>query len=327
MTLTQLRYLVAIADAGLNITLAAERVHATQPGLSKQLRQLEDELGFLVFTRRGRSLDAVTPAGGQVITHARRLLAEATSIRNFAANQRGESGGQLALATTPTLARFVLPPLLADLREAFPDLRVRLEPSQEGEVLSRLGSGQIDAALLSTTGATPAGGIAVPLFSWRRVLLLPADHPLAATPAPGLQDLAEVPLISYVSAERPESSLQQAFRGAGLEARLSMTTHDSELIQTYVRTGMGVGLLAEMSVGARDLDGLVVRPAPPEVADCIAWAVVPGERVLRDYTIDLLVAVAPQLDRHDLRRILSGHQEPSWPSPPSWTALAGSIDV
>ena len=127
MTLTQLRYLVAIADAELNITLAAARVHATQPGLSKQLKQLEDELGFLLFVRKGRSLDAVTPAGEEVIKRARRVLAEANNIRTYAANQRRESQGQLVLTTTHTQARFVLPPAVAQIKQRYRQVSVHLQ--------------------------------------------------------------------------------------------------------------------------------------------------------------------------------------------------------
>src|SRR5690606_36314652 len=116
------RYLVAIVDSGLNITLAAERVHATQPGLSKQLKQLEDELGFQLFVRKGRSLEGVAPAGERVIEHARRILAEAANIRSYAANERGESAGRLLLATTHTQARYVLPPVIAAIRREFPQV-------------------------------------------------------------------------------------------------------------------------------------------------------------------------------------------------------------
>ena len=126
MTLTQLRYFVAIADSGLNITLAAERVHATQPGLSKQLKQLEDELGFLLFQRKGRSLEAITPAGQDVLAHARRVLAEAGNIRAYAANERGEKQGRLTLVTTHTQARFVLPETLARFRQRYPDVALHM---------------------------------------------------------------------------------------------------------------------------------------------------------------------------------------------------------
>jgi LysR family cys regulon transcriptional activator len=319
MTLTQLRYLVAIADAGLNITLAAERVHATQPGLSKQLKQLEDELGFLLFARKGRSLEAITPGGVQVLEHARRILAEAGNIRAYAANQRGDGQGRLELVTTHTQARYVLPPAIAALRRQYPDVSFHLSPEGEGDVLDRLVRGEADFALISTSGTPPQAGLAVPLYRWRRVVLVPEGHPLAAADeAPSLAALARHPLISYESVARPDSSLRRAFAGAALEPDFVLTAREADLIKTYVRAGLGVGLLAEMAVGERDTD-LRALPAPAAVPECTAWAVLPRERVLRDYALDLVVALAPQLDRRDLRRALEGNIEPHWPVPPAWS--------
>jgi len=326
MTLVQLRYFVAIADAGFNITAAAEHVHATQPGLSKQLKQLEDELGFLLFVRKGRSLENLTPAGAQVLTHARKLLGEATNIRAFAANQRHDGHGQLLIATTHTQARFVLPPVISQVHQAYPRLSIHLQPSADGDVLAQLARGEADLALISTAGDAPADGIAIPMFRWRRVVLLPRAHPLAQSGArPTLADLSGFPLVSYESSIRPESSLRRAFAEHGLEPQLAMTARDADLIKTYVRTGIGVGLLAEMAVSAAHDSDLVALPAPDAIPECTAWAVLPRERVLRDYTIDLLVALAPQLDRHDLRRILAGNQIAQWPAPPTWTELSQAI--
>ena len=326
MTLSQLRYLVAIADSGLNITLAAERVHATQPGLSKQLKQLEDELGFLLFSRKGRSLDSITPAGQQVLVHARRLLAEAGNIRAYAANVRGDAQGRLVVATTHTQARHVLPGAIAEVRRGYPQMSVHLQPSSEAEVLDLLARGEADVAVISTSGDTPAGGIAVPLFRWRRVVLVPAGHPLASRASPPtLRQLAAEPLVSYESSVRADSSLRRAFAAEGLEPRIAMTARDADLIKTYVHAGLGVGLLAEMAVGPADMDGLRALPAPDVIPECVAWAVLPRERVLRDYTLALITAVAPQLDRVDLRRAVAGTDDPAWPAPPSWAGLAEAI--
>jgi DNA-binding transcriptional LysR family regulator len=318
MTLTQLRYLVAIADAGLNITLAAERVHATQPGLSKQLKQLEDELGFLLFARKGRSLEAITPGGVQILEHARRILAEAGNIRAYAANQRGDGHGRLELVTTHTQARYVLPKAIAALRRTYPEVSFHLSPEGEGDVLDRLVRGEADFALVSTSGSAPQAGLAVPLYRWRRVVLVPAGHALADA-EPSLASLAAHPLVSYESSSRADSSLRRAFAAAGLEPNFVLTAREADLIKTYVRAGLGVGLLAEMALGSNDTD-LRVLPAPAAVPECIAWAVLPRERVLRDYALDLVVALAPQLDRRDLRRALEGNIEPHWPAPPRWNA-------
>jgi len=328
MTLTQLRYLVAIADSGLNITLAAERVHATQPGLSKQLKQLEDELGFHLFVRKGRSLEGIAPAGERVLSHARRILDEAGNIRAYAANERGEHVGRLVLATTHTQARYVLPPLIAAIKREFPQVSVDLQAAADGEVLQRLARGDADLALISTAGAEPPGGLAVPLFRWRRLLLVPRTHALASLArAPTLAELAAHPLISYESSNQPDSSLQRTFAGEGVQPQIAMTARDANLIKTYVRAGLGAGLLAEMAVGTREDADLQVLPAPTALPECITWAVIPRGRVLRDYALALLHGLAPQLDRRDLRRVLEGNQSPDWPTPPHWVELSPPITV
>jgi LysR family transcriptional regulator, cys regulon transcriptional activator len=321
MTLTQLRYLVAIADAGLNITLAAERVHATQPGLSKQLKQLEEELGFLLFARRGRSLSAITPGGAQVLERARTIIAEADNILALAANQRQSAQGELVVVTTHTQARFVLPRALAEVVQRYPEVSVQLQPVGDSDVLELLAGGHADIALLSTAGQTPAGDVAVPLFRWRRRVLVPNAHPLAqAGRAPSLADLAGYPLVSYESSLRPDSSLRRAFETEGLTPQLALTARDADLIKTYVRAGLGVGLLAEMALLPEDAAELTALPAPAPIPECIAWAVLPRERVLRDYSYELLRQLAPQIDRRDLKHALEFGEEIAWPAPPAWAA-------
>ncbi len=324
MTLTQLRYLAAIVDAGLNISQAALRVHASQPVLSRQIRQLEDELGLQLFSRKGRSLQSLTPAGEEVLAHARKLLREADNIRQLAANQRRQEQGRLVIVTTHTQARHVLPPAIATVRRLWPAISVHLQPVGDADVLAMLSAGEADLALISTSGAIPATGIAIPLYRWQRKLLLPPDHPLASSPAPTLGDIAAHPIVSYESSLRVESSLQRAFADAGLTPDIAMTAADADLIKTYVRAGIGIGLLAEMAVGVQDRD-LMVRDAPAGIPENIAWAVLPHERVMRDYTVDLLLTLAPQLDRHDLRRTVEGNQPAEWPKAPTWVALSQAI--
>ena len=327
MTLTQLRYFVAIADSGLNITQAAERVHATQPGLSKQLKQFEDRLGFLLFSRKGRSLENITPAGVRVLAHARRILDEAANISAYAANERGDDAGRLVLATTHTQARYVLPGAIAGIKRAFPKISFQLQPVAEDQVLEHLNRGEADFAVISGSGETPQGGLAVPLYRWQRVVLVKREHPLARLGrAPTLADLARHPLVSYDSSNRPESSFQRTFAAAGLTPTLAMTARDADLIKTYVRAGLGVGLLAEMAVGELEDPDLVALPAPA-FPECTTWAVLPRERVLRDYALELLKALAPQLDRRDLRRVLEGNADAAWPTPPQWRELSQAITL
>ena len=308
MTLTQLRYLVAIADSGLNITLAAAKVHATQPGLSKQLKQLEDELGFHLFTRGARSLEAITPAGEAVIEHARRMLAEATNIRAIAANLRRDAQGDLQIATTHTQARYVLPAALATLNRQFPHVAVHLTPSGDAESLARLANGDAEIAIVSSTGVPPVAGLALPMYHWDRVVLVPRQHALASLGrALTLADLSAFPLVSYESIREPESSLRRAFADAGLEPAIAVTARDAELIKTYVRAGFGVGVLAEMAITPEDTD-LTAIPADDLLPRCTAWLLLRRDRVLRDYTQALVIELVSGLHPRDLRRALEHGQ-------------------
>lgn len=308
MTLTQLRYLVAIADSGLNITLAAERLHATQPGLSKQLRQLEEELGFQLFVRKGKSLDAVTHAGSQVLERARTILVEAANIRSIAANLRNEAQGELRIATTHTQARFALPAAISALNRSYPQVGVHLQPGSDSEVLAQLEAGRADLAVVSTAGSAPGFGVALPAYHWHRVILAPRGHALSSDrQILSLDEIARLPLISYESSLQADSSLRRAFEARGLQPQIAMTAGDADLIKTYVRTGLGIGVLAEMAMLDSDTD-LTTLPADHLFPRCTTWIVLPRDSVLRDYTLDFIVRFAPHLDRRDVARLLAGDE-------------------
>lgn len=328
MTLTQLRYLVAIADAGLNITLAAERVHATQPGLSKLLKQLEDELGFQLFHRKGRSLDSITHAGTHVLERARSILAEATNIRSIAANLRNESRGTLRIATTHTQARFALPSAVAALSQQYPHVSVHLQPAADTDLMNLLEGGHVDLAIVSSSGVAPPGyGIALPAYRWQRVALVPSEHPLAALGRPpSLDELAAHPLISYESSLKPTSSLIHAFHAAKLQPHIALTASDADLIKTYVRAGLGVGVLAEMACQPSDEPGLRRLPADHLFAPCTTWIVLRRESVLREFTLEFIATFAPHLERRSVSRLLSGHGQlpATWPAVPHWRERAAA---
>ena len=319
MTLTQLRYLVAIADSGLNITLAAERVHATQPGLSKQLRQLEDELGFQLFVRKGKSLDAVSHGGKQVLERARTILVEAANIRSIAADLRNEAHGELRIATTHTQARFALPAAIGALSQRYPQVSVHLQPGRDSEVLAQLELGRVDLAVISTAGAPPDAGISLPAYHWNRIVLAPRAHPLAASgQAITLDALAKLPLVSYESSLSADSSLRRAFDACDLQPQMAMTAGDADLIKTYVRAGLGIGVLAEMAMLASDTD-LAVLPAEHLFPRCTTWIVLRRETVLREYTLEFITQFAPHLDRSDVARALSGDKAAGeWSAVPHW---------
>ena len=316
MTLTQLRYLIAIADSDLSVTVAAERVNGTQPGLSKQIKQLEDELGFLIFTRGARSLENITPAGESVIEYARLLIAQANNIRALAANLQKVHDGELRIATTHTQARYALPVALSSFNKQFPTIAVHLSPGSDNESLMQLDRDQADIAIISTANQqAPHGYTALPIYHWDRIILVNKNHELAQLKQKlTLEDLARFPLVSYESSKDPESSLRRAFSKKGLATNLAMTARDADLIKTYVRAGFGVGILAEMAYGTTDKD-LIRIDANKLLPRCTTWLLLRKDRLQRNYTLDLIQRLIPNLHSIDLQRLLRHNQTITFNTP------------
>jgi DNA-binding transcriptional LysR family regulator len=292
MTLAQLRYFLAIVDAGLNITAAADRVHATQPGLSKQLKLLEEELGVNLFVRRGRSLVQLTAAGQEIVERARIIATEADNIRALVANQRGEHDGTLFIETTQIHGHYVLPPALTALREAFPNVDVGLGFAADADDIARRNPDS-DLCIFSTDGRRPLGDVTIPLYRWHPVALVPQDHPLANPDVEiSLQSLARFPLVTYDTSTTAPLSIAQTFLNAGFTPRFAYTLRDAGAIKQAVLEGLGVGLLAEMGVDPQRDAGLVARSLTGLFPQCTAWAVLQRDRVLRDYLVHLLVILS-----------------------------------
>ena len=324
MTLIQLRYLVAIVDAGLNISVAAQRTHSTQPGLSKQLGQMEDELGFKVFVRRGKRLEALTEPGREVVERAKVILSEAANIRALADNRRKESQGEMRIVTTATQARYVLPELLASMREKFPEVGLHISAASEAEALGQIDQGLADIAIVSATQEPKTGHLVLPLYRWEMIGLAAADHRLSRETGPlRLEDLADVALMTYDSARAADSAYALAFVQRGLApAPLVATARDSELIKSLVRSGAGVGLLAEMAWTPADAD-LARLKVGHLFGRCTAWAVLPRDRIPRRHVLEFVTAIAPHLDQEVLRTALDDAREAPWPAAPLWRELHG----
>lgn len=317
VTLTGLRCLAEIVDARLNISAASQVLHLSQPCVSRHLKQVEDALGFRVFARRGRSLVAITPAGEEVIEVARRVVREIDGLRSFAANTRGEAGGGLAIAAPQSYALHVLPPLLGVLRERYPGLSISLLTLGEGEQVRPAEHRRSDVVIASTAGDEVPEGLAIPLFHWKRVVIVPPGHELVrqGEPVP-LARLGRWPLVTYEASRRSESSLCRALAAAGLRPEFAYSAHDTDTLKAYARAGLGVGLVSELSLGPADREALTVLAVDPALPHCTAWAVLPEGRVLRNPTLDLIRLLAPQLDAADLRRAAQGMAPERWPEAP-----------
>lgn len=321
MTLQQLKCLLAIIDAELSMTVAAQRLNATQPGLSKQIKALEEELGFPIFVRRAKTLGSLTSAGEQVAERARIILGEAGNIRTIAENQRRETHGTLVIATTQTQVRFTLPLLLQRLNRRFPDVRVRINlfSSLDGKNLAMRDA---DIMIASAIEPPTTKDHVIPLYQWKRVAVMLPRHPLAKLSRPlTLQDLSAHPLIGYESALGSHSYIAKAFSNAGVPADFRYAIHDSEVIKTLVRLGLGVGLMAEMATTVLEND-LVQRPIVG-LPDCRAYAFLPKERVIRSYVEELLADISAGSHAKILRRDTRAMPPASPPDYHTW--LAGIV--
>jgi len=304
MKLQQLRFLLAVVDNDLNITTAAETLFTSQPGVSKQLRLLEEELGLQIFVRKGKRIDALTTAGERVVKHARKVSQEIDQIRSLADELRGTTSGSLSLATTQTQARYVLPEVIRRFRQRFADVDLHLHQGTSEQIGQMLDERSIDFAIVSGSSEPFPDIITLPLYQWDRVVVVPTEHALAsAGESLSLTQLAEYPLVTYLFSERPESSLMSAFAAAGLEPRIGFTARDADVIKTYVRNGFGVGILAGMAIEAGNDDDLKVIDASGLFPRLTTWLGFSRDLLLKQYHCEFIQLLAPHLSEKQLQKI------------------------
>jgi len=296
MKLHQLRYLAAVAQSGLNITAAAHKLHTSQPGVSKQIKLLEDELGFQIFVREGRNLTRITPAGQQVIERALRILQEAQSIRDLSTELRDEGKGSLSIGTTHTQARYVLPDVIREFRGRYPQVRLNLHQGTSEQIAEMVASDRIDCAIATGSEALFPDLTLLPCYHWHRIVIVPKGHPLAAGGRLALRTLAAYPLITYTFSFSGPSSLHEAFARAGLVPNVAITARDADVIQTYVRLGLGVGIVAHMAFDPADPD-LVAVDASQLFSAHTTWLGFRRGTLLRKYMYEFAQLLAPHLDR------------------------------
>jgi LysR family cys regulon transcriptional activator len=303
VTLKQLKYLVGIVDSGLNITSAAERLYTSQPGISKQLKQLEAELGMQLFTRKGKSLAAITPAGRDVIVRARKILREVENIRSLASDLTAEEDGTLAIATTHTQARYVLPDVIREFRQRYPNVDLELHQGTSEQIAELINSNKVDFAIATGSRELFSHLTLFPIYDWYRIVIVPKQHPLARKKRLDLQTLAGYPLVTYVFSLTGESSFKRAFREQGLEPRVVFTARDADIIKTYVRMGMGVGVIASMAVEHQDLEDLVAIEAQGLFPRVTTWLGFPRDMVLRSFMVDFIHLFAPHYSPRLIRDV------------------------
>ena len=312
MKLQQLKYLIAIADNGLNITAAAERLYTSQPGVSKQLKLLEEELGMQLFTRKGKSLDAITPAGEKVLERARVIMQEVENIRTLAADYFEEKDGSLSIATTHTQARYVLPTIIATFREHFPDISLNLHQGTSEQIADMVAANKIDFAIATGANHLFSDLLLVPSYHWDRSIIVPKGHALTKLNRKiTLRDLVEYPLVTYVFSFNGESSLKRAFAEEGLEPNVGFTARDADVIKTYVRMGLGVGIVASMAADCSDRDDLEVIDAEGLFPRSTTWIGYRKDAVLRRYMVDFIQLFAPHVTPRQMDQLARARDQSS----------------
>jgi len=307
LNLQQLRYLCGIVDHGLNVSDAAEALHTSQPGISKQVRQLEDELGVRVFVRQGKRLASLTPAGEAVVATARRALRELANLKRVGAEFRSEDEGTLAIATTHLQARYVLPPVLRDFAARYPKVKLELHQGNPTQVAEHTVSGVADVGIATEALATYPDLVTLPCYRWNRCVLVPRGHPLSKVQPLTLAALALHPIVTYDQSFTGRSQINAAFDAAGLVPNVVLTALDSDVIKTYVEMGLGVGIIAKMAWDpARDAGAFEQLDAAHLFAPSITKLALRRGTFLRGYVYHFIERFAPALGRAAVDAALAG---------------------
>lgn len=250
MNLQQLRIIRETVRANFNVTEAANTIFASQSGLSKQIRDLEEELGVAIFKRRGKRLLGLTELGEEVVRIAERVLLEADNIRQAASQFAISDRGVLEIATTHTQARYVLPDVIVRFKAQYPGVRLVLHQASPREIAAMLNAGAADIAIATEALGDSRTLVTFPYYSWQHIVIVPAGHPLDRPEPVSLEEIAAYPIVTYDTGVTGRQRIDEAFDARNLDLQISMTTLDADVIKTYVALGLGVGIIAPMAFDA-----------------------------------------------------------------------------
>mgnify|MGYP003444311604 FL=1 len=251
MNLHQFRFVQEAVRRGLNLTETAKALHTSQPGVSKAILEFEEELGIDIFARHGKRLRRVTEPGEQVIRSIEIIMREVGNLRRIGEEFSKQDAGHLSIATTHTQARYVLPEPVTLLRRRYPKVAVTLHQGTPEQVAHMLLEERAEIGLATESLANFDELVTLPCYTWQHVMVVPASHPLAAVERPTLEQLAAQPLVSYHPSFTGRTRTDAAFARARLKPEIVLEAIDSDVIKTYVRSGLGVGIVAEMATKDR----------------------------------------------------------------------------
>jgi len=293
MNLQQLRFLVAVQENNFNITAAARTVHSSPPAVGRQLKELENELGIPLFQRTGRLLSDTTEGGLAVIARAKTILREMQHITRLSTDLRGPGGGTLSIATTHTQARYVLPPIIGRFRERYPRVQLHLHQGTSEQIAEIHAANRLDFAIATGSEDLFPNLVRIPVYRWHRTVIVPRQHPLVEAGPLTFKKLAAYPIVTYVFSFSGRSSLAELFKSAGVVPDVSLTARDADVIKTYVRLGLGVGIVARLAVDPIVDADLVTLNADHLFDQHITWIGFRRHSLLRPHMYEFIELLAP----------------------------------
>lgn len=303
--LNQLRYICEVARRGLNVSAAAEALYTSQPGVSKQIRQLEDALGLQIFARSGKQFSHITPAGQAIIEEAERVLLQIENIRAIAQEFRDEKSGSLSIATTNTQARHALPPVVTAFRKQYPSVSLHMHQGTPMQIADMAARGAVDFAIATEALELFEDLVMLPCYRWNRSIVVPEGHPLTRVQPLTLEEIAKYPIVTYVFGFTGRSKLDQAFEAKSLKPNVVFTATDSEVIKTYVGLGLGIGIIASMAFEPERDHGLVALKADHLFDYSITSIAFRRGIYLRRYMREFIKLFAPHVTDETIERAIT----------------------
>lgn len=307
MKLQQLRYIWEVAHHDLNVSATAQSLYTSQPGISKQIRLLEEELGVEVFSRSGKHLTRITPAGKAIVEIAGEILRRVETIKRVSQEFTDETQGSLSIATTHTQARYALPPVIRAFRARYPDVALQLHQGSPEQIAELAADGRVDFAIATERLELFDDLIMMPCYQWQRAVVVPRDHVLTRRPKLRLADVAEQPIVTYVFGFTGRSQLDAAFSAEGLTPRVVFAATDADVIKTYVRLGFGIGIMAVMAYDEAGDQDLVLLDASHLFSASVTHIGCRKGTFMRRYMYDFIELFAPHLGRTLVDEAMARH--------------------
>lgn len=304
MNFQQLKSVRETARRGFNLTEVANALFTSQPGVSRQIRELEEELGIDIFERNGKRLTGLTEPGKEVLHIVERLLLEAENLQRAGETFSGKTTGTLSIAATHTQTRYVLPQAVQHFRTAFPDVRIALQQSAPEHIAERVLSGKADIGIATEGLSRFEGLVSFPCYEWHHMIVVPVGHPLLDVNRVTLELLARHPLITYDVGFTGRSHIDEAFNAQDVAPDIVLTAMDSDVIQQYVSLGLGVGIVASMAVDYLPAN-LHTISADHLFAPNVTRVAVRRGAFMREYAIDFIQQLAPKLKLEELAEAVS----------------------